>query len=95
MAISVRYASQRVMRTSWFSLIRSTGNWKRFLQWPRACPVNLYEQTVAVTRMRIYINLRRDYTMAEESNGPKIGSKIFDDDAAIEISRARQKNFLS
>lgn len=74
---------------------RSTGNWKRFLQWPsRVCPANLYAQIVAVTRMRTYINPRRDYTVAEESNGPEIGSKIFDDDA-IEIARARQKDFLS
>lgn len=40
---------------------------------------------------RTYINHRRDYTVAEENNGPKIGSKIFDDDAAIEIVGARER----
>lgn len=37
----------------------------------------------------LYQPYRRDNTVVEESNGPKIGSKIFDDDAAIEIVCAR------
>lgn len=61
-----------------FHLVR--GNRKRFLQWPsRMCPANLYAQTAAATSAHLHrFENRKGITVGEESDGSKIGSKIFE-----------------
>lgn len=57
------------------------------------CPVNLYAQTAAATSAHLYrFQNRKGITTSEESDGSKIGSKIFDGvDRDCARARARER----